>query len=276
VRLLLAAGADVDAPGKDASTALMRAMASEAKGSEEVVALLLDAGADPHRRDHSGVGLIEYAARGATRGKLARLRKAGASWSDADASRSLERAVIEGNPVPVDALLEILDRPALRIPAVCATVGTDRPDMLDRLLASKPPLDHECGEGRTPLILAANAGRGDVVARLLAAGADPDHPAKSGDTPLIAASSRGHVEVVTLLLGSGASIDRLGAHRRTALMAAAANGYADVVRALLEAGANRRLRSESGDTAEKLARAAGHSEIADRIESHQAGWLPWK
>jgi ankyrin repeat protein len=276
VQKLLAAGAKVDAPGQDSATPLMGAMASEAAGSERVVELLLAAGADVHQRDHSGAGVIEYAARGATPRKLARLRAAGASWSDADASRTLERAVVEGNVATVGALIDVLDGPALRMPAVCTAIGVERPEILDRLLSSKPPLDHECGEGRTPLILAAHSGRADVVARLLLAGADPDHAAGNGDTPLIAAASRGHAEVVKQLLGAGASIDRLGSHRRTALMAAAASGHLDVVDSLLVAGANRRLRSESGVTASQLAKAAGHSEISERIEAHSAGWLPWK
>ena len=61
----------------------------------------------------------------------------------------------------------------------------------------------------------------------------------------------------------------------TALMGAASNGQLAVTRILLEAGADRRMRSDSGDTALKLANAAGHQEVVQLIESRKSGWQSW-
>ena len=49
-------------------------------------------------------------------------------------------------------------------------------------------------------------------------------------------------------------------------MAAAAAGRVEVVRALVAAGARTGSRDDEGHTAEAIARARGHSEIAELLE----------
>ncbi len=77
VALLLAAGTKPDVRGHEQATALMRAIASIAAGADKVVDRLIAAGADPNARDAQGATAFHHAARGATPGKIARLRAGG-------------------------------------------------------------------------------------------------------------------------------------------------------------------------------------------------------
>jgi len=276
IQVLLKSGLQPDLPGHDEATALMLAMASEAAGSGAVVTTLLEAKADPNHRDRSAAGLIDYAAKGATKEKMESVLAAGASWSESDAGSSLVRAAVSGQLTAFRALLTVATRPADRTAALCGAIGADQPGILDQLLKEKVELDRDCGDGRSALLLASQTGRGEVVAKLLDHGADPNQTVASGDSALIAAASRGHLEVSTSLLQSGAEVDHRGARRMTALMGAAANGHLEVIHLLLEADADRRMRAESDRTALDLARSAGHAKIAKAIESHESkssGWF---
>ncbi len=275
VRMLLAAGIDPNLRGEKDATALMLGMGSTAEHADRVVEELFTAGADPHLRDRMAAGVIDYAAKGATSRKLELLQKAGGSWTDSDIEQTLERAARAERFSVVRALLQITPKMDSRIPAICSIIGTNQKEMLDLLLEAKPSMGRHCGDGRTPLMIAAQSGRADMISTLLNAGADPNQNTKTGDNPLIAAASRGHVEAVARLIQSGAEVDRRGAQRMTALMGAASNGQLDVVGILLEAGADRKMRCDSGDTALKLAGSAGHQEVAQLIESHKPGWQSW-
>lgn len=273
--VLLAAGLHPDIRGRDESTALMRATATEADGADAVVESLLAAGADPNSRDRAAASLIDYAARGATERKMTLLLSAGASWSASDAGSALVRAAVTGRLTAFQALLAVATRPSDRTSALCGAIGADRTEVLDRLLLEKVEVDLDCGDGRNALLMAAHTGRPGVVAKLLESGADPNQNVSSGDTALIAAANRGHLEILNALLRSGAQVDHRGARRMTALMAGASNGHLEIVRVLLEAGADRRMRAESGRTALDLANSADHKKIATAIESYQAGWSGW-
>ncbi len=274
-KVLLAAGLSPAAPGQNGSTALMRAMASPADGTEVVVGLLLAAGADPNRRDGSGAGLIDYAAKGATQQKIQAIRSAGATWSASDVGSSLVRAAVAGRLVAFQALLGVATRPVDRMSALCGAIGNDQTAILDALLTATIDYELDCGDGRTPLLMAANSGRDVVAARLLESGAKADQKMQSGDTALIAAASRGRLEILNALLQSGAEVDHRGARRMTALMAAASNGHLEVVRALLAAGADRRMRAESDRTALDLAKSADHQDVAAAIETYRSNWKGW-
>jgi len=274
-RALLEAGIHPDVRGRNAATPLMRAMASASPGSEDVVAVLCNGGADPHKRDDSSAGLIDYAASGATPKKLASIRAAGASWTDADVARALRNASTSGRIETARALIAITASPADRMVALCDAISTGRNELLDLLLSGEISLDRPCEAGQTILFKAAQAGRDDVVEQLLEIGANPNTEADNGDTALIAAASRGFTAIVSQLIRSGANVSHRGSHRMTALMGAAANGRKEAVQLLLDAGADRRMRGESGRTASDLAEAAGHAEIVAAIEAARPEWRAW-
>lgn len=275
VRSLLDAGVDVDARGHDDSTALMRALASTASSADRVTETLLARGADPAARDGSGASAFHHGARGASPDKLRRLKQAGATWTDRDAAETLERAVVVAPRPVLEALIEVVPSRADRMAALCAAIAVESDDAFDLLVRAGVELDRDCGDGRSPLMIAVQTARRDRVKRLLASGASPEYSASNDDTPLIAAATRGQVEIVSDLIAAGARVDRRGAHRATALMAAASNGRLEVARALLAAEADPRMRSETDQTAVDLATAAGYPEIAELIRGSRPGWAGW-
>jgi ankyrin repeat protein len=275
LRILLAAGVDPDLRGGGDATALLKAMASRAEGTDVVVDLLASAGADVHARDAAGRGVIEYAARGATKSKLGRIREAGASWTEAAVRGALVEAAAADRLGVVEALLPFATADDARVDALCRATERGHVRIVDRLARAKSPLEGDCGEGLTPLAVAAQSGSLELATKLIGLGARPDAGPAARDTALIAAAGRGHLSLVDLLLRGGADPDRRGLRRMTPLMAAAAKGHADVVERLLEAGAHRGMRSDTEQTALDLARQAGHPDVVAAIERRGSSWRDW-
>ena len=95
-------------------------------------------------------------------------------------------------------------------------------------------------DGETLLTDAAANGDADCVAALLAAGAAAHRPNSRGLFPLHCAARSGRLAAVRALLAAGAKVDApaaAGGGGETALRLAAAAGHADVCEALLAAGA---------------------------------------
>ena len=110
----------------------------------------------------------------------------------------------------------------------------------------------------TALHFAAGTGDAELVRLLLAAGADATRAANEGRTPLHFAAAAGAIEAVRLLLDAGADPNAIEAAegattRDTPLDEAAQSGSAEVVRLLIDRGADVRL---PGDTDGMLLRYA--------------------
>ena len=142
-------------------------------------------------------------------------------------------------------------------------------------LATVPELNAPGEGGVTPLMLAANLGRGDAVALLLAAGADANAADERGYTALFhacynAEEDRGHPEVVRALLEAGADKEaRIGFGVRP-LMYAAGQGEAAVVRVLLEAGADPLARNEVGRTALMMVKDRDYVDVINILHEAEA------
>ncbi|HYG84766.1 MAG TPA: ankyrin repeat domain-containing protein [Azospirillum sp.] len=113
-------------------------------------------------------------------------------------------------------------------------------------------------DGATAIMYAAWNGREDVVSLLADAGADVNTGNDDGKTALMAAAARGHAGVVRVLLARGATVDRAANHGWTALMYAAHAGNEPVVRMLMESGANPTRTDQMGNSAVSLSRQQGH------------------
>ncbi len=161
-------------------------------------------------------------------------------------------------------------------------------------------VDVRDGYGRTPLIVAAYAGKHEAMRALVKAGADPnaiEHDrydivtiaAVANDLPtlkvalslgasaanvtsrydgtaLIAAAHLGHAEVVRELIGAGAPLDHVNNLGWTALIESIVLGdggprHVATLRALVDAGANVNLADRGGTTPLALARDRAYREM---------------
>eukprot|EP00435_Cladocopium_sp_Y103_P039169 s837_g10.t1 len=94
--------------------------------------------------------------------------------------------------------------------------------------------------GTTPLCQAAQQGNNGIVCLLVAAGADKDQPSEVGGSPLHHAAAGGYLEIVRFLAESGANRHAVDSFGRTALDMVSQYGHAEVVAFLSEAESPRR------------------------------------
>ena len=252
VRLLLAAGANVNDAAADGVTPLLVATV---RGHVELAAALMERGADPNL-DGAGYTALHWAA---------------GVWES-----SLTSGVVGIEPQPRNqewtALAGLQEPAKLDLVKALLAHGAD-PNA--RIVKNPPRFGYTvCSmnvsfPGATPFFLAAMAADVDVMRVLLASGADPllalDSP--NNTTPLMAAAglfwcvgeSRATepeaLGAVRLALDVGASINAANGEGRTALLAAAASGWDSVVEFLAGHGADVNRTDRHGNTAVMLAGA---------------------
>lgn len=158
--------------------------------------------------------------------------------ADPDGLDGAEPPLVRASRYPAAAVL-LLEAGATPVgPAVLGAVKGRLPALVLRLLHAGAPTEAWDAGNKSPLHLAAAAGRVDLVAFLLTAGAAVDAYRGTAGTPLLAAVE--HPAVVWTLLRAGAAPDGDGAAGWTPLEAAAHHGQAQSVASLLEAGADTR------------------------------------
>ena len=137
-------------------------------------------------------------------------------------------------------------------------------------------LDHDADclgsyspDGWTPLHLAAFFGQERAVALLLERGAPVAAWSRNAlaNQPLHAAVAGNDTDTCRRLLDHGAPADERQHGGFTPLHGAAQNGNAEVISMLLERGANPRALTDEGKPAAILAREAGHTQLASRLEA---------
>jgi len=223
VRAQLAAGADVNLPESDGTTALLWATYH---ASPEMIAALLKAGADPNMPNQFGVTPLLQASRygdaatirvllaaGAAPGRAERdgetplmaaartgdlqsiqvLLAAGADVNAADAQQqetALMWATAEGHGAAVDLLLKSGADPNLKA-------------RVNELTKRSPRTDFPSG-GFTALMWAARNGNDEIVHRLIDAGADVKAANGDGATPMMLAVVNDRFDMAAELLKLGA------------------------------------------------------------------------
>ncbi len=249
VRVLLAAGANVDDAGPDGVTALMLALI---KRHEEIALFLLDRGADPNPGDTGYTALHLASATGdlaVTEALLA---------GGADPNVRVER------PQRLTNAFEI---------GVFQSPGSGRLTQI----------------GSTPFIVAAKSADARMMRLLAAAGADPQLTTNDGTTALMLASGLGKraatdityykwtedkaVEALRVGLELGVDITAANEHGETALHAAAYHNANRVIEFLVEAGANIDATNAAEQTALRIAEGhliccttyVRHTEAAERL-----------
>ena len=224
VKLLLAFGARADTNRGMLVAPLHHAHSSA--GSKELVALLLQRGADANTTTSDGMAALH----------------AEAAVGVADAAQLL---------LDRGARLEATNRNGFT-PLHIAALYTNLP-VAEVLVAHQANLNARAQDGSTPLNLAALRGGVPVVALLLKAGANPNLQDSTGFTPLNTAAEHGHIEVMRVLLAHGADPNvacpedqRFSSNGQAPIHSAAIRGEVAMLRLLLEHGALPNHPSKAG------------------------------
>jgi ankyrin repeat protein len=144
-------------------------------------------------------------------------------------SREVTEYLLQVDPQSIDAWTNNKRTPAHTAAARNAT------EVLTALLAHRPKLaEARDSNGRTPLVLAVQAGSPDATRLLLAQGGSPSLVVDGSPLLLIAVGS-GNTRTVEILLRGGAEIGAVDQNGATALHLAALNGMAETVKLLLAA-----------------------------------------
>ncbi len=272
--LLIAGGANLSLADRNGVTPLMHA-ASE--GSEVVVKLLLEKGADAKGVDGRGNGLLYYALL-AGKKKAAPiyqlLAAAGAPTNQVaeDGRTLLMQAVADGHKAIARELLMAGADPWVQDKAgkgvldyAVGGLGTDLP-LLKLLIGHRPPqaaldrallsavradnvegllwlyahgADVSVQHAGQPLLVAAVASNSWVAAReLLRLGRSADEPSERGETALAAAVANERLELARLLLRYGADPDLAGEQGLAPLALAVDRGSLELAALLVAAGAS--------------------------------------
>ncbi len=209
VRASIDAGADVNTPWADGSTALLWA----AHWNDlDMADLLLDAGADVNAADDHGVAPLDRAAENAS---LAMVEKLLAAGADADAAR------------------------ASGLTPLMVAAHTGSLPVVNALLAHGAEVNARTTATSGTALMWAVAGSHDgVVHALLNGGADPGTSTADGFTPLLFAAGNGDIRLAESLIAAGVDVDDTGADGTHALPYAIANGRDEFARFLLRRGAD--------------------------------------
>jgi ankyrin repeat protein len=266
LKALLKSG-DVNSRDKRGTTPLMYAAAS---GSAEAVRMLLSAGAAVNASNDFGATALMWGITDAE--KVKALLGSGAdvrAKSKMGRTALYLAAANDGSSATVRLLLDRGANPTERdgqqsTPLLAATAANDLAS-IKLLLEHGADANDADGSGMTPLMNAASNGNLKAIEMLLARGADVNAVSKSEVNPsvkngaialgnftaLLVAVPAAGPEVVKALLDAGAKVDVVDVRKMTPLMIAVAGDHADprVVKLLLDHGADTKRKDRDGSDA---------------------------
>ena len=238
-------------------------------GHNDMVKLLIDAGADPKKEDVHNFNQtpVHMAAKQGHTDVVKLLIDAGADPSKEDCLHQtpLSLAAAWGHTDVVKLLIDNMGDKWKETPLHFL-------HMVARVGHADVAGAHSCNHAHaglickmrydpTPLHLAAARGHADVVKLLIDAGADLNKGDMHNNTPLHLAAARGHADVVKLLIDAGADLSKRNMRNKTPLQKAK-KGHAEVVKLLIDAITD--PNKEDLDNQTPLHRAAeeGHTDVA--------------
>ncbi len=217
-------------------------------------------------------------------------------------------AIVTTMAACIDASAQVPPSPAevARYDGLFAAAHNGDAAGIARLIAGGADVRARDSYGRTPLHVAAYAGRHDAMRALASGGADPnalendrydivttaavandlptlkvalalgDRPgnitSRYDGTALIAAAHLGHADIVRELIRAGAPLDHINNLGWTALIESIVLGdggprHVATLKALVEAGANVNLADRNGSTPLALAKGRGHAAMVIILEN---------
>jgi ankyrin repeat protein len=231
-KVLLSAGADINAAAGDLSSALGLAIQN---GHYEMASFFIDQGADIHHADLNDCTPLWLAVH----------------VRNHDFSVGIPWVVTSDPFFLIEKLLKKGSDPNHRAKA-------SPPYRKNNASSGSPWLVYE---GATAFLRAAAAGDTQTMRLLLAYGADPRTPTAEGVTPLAAASGIGYMggmskewsrkqrgEAVKFLIDLGLDVNAADQVGRTPLHGAASLGYGEVVQMLVDAGGRLDAKDKGGST----------------------------
>jgi ankyrin repeat protein/ketosteroid isomerase-like protein len=279
LRDLRAKGANINAPGDRSTPPLAYAAAA---GSIEAMRMLLAAGADVNARTAFGATALHWATHDTAKMQLLVSHGADVNAVTRNKRTPLILAAFN-NPSPeaVALLLEkgadLNAKDALGVTALLAATSGDRSNVAKLLVAKGMDPNANDLPGFTPLMNAASYGDVDLMRLLIAHGAKvnavsapPAFKVKNGPiqlgsfTPLLLSCTYGPFEAVQLLLDSGADVKAREGRGMTALHLAVSSEHRDprIVKLLLDRGADPAAKTITGETAAEWAVKMGLDDAA--------------
>lgn len=135
-----------------------------------------------------------------------------------------------------------------------------------KLLARNPDLNARHSSGMPLMVYAAGWGNLEILEHLAVRGCRSDAADARGNTALHMAAVRGFDGVVRWLLRKGVLVDVANQAGQTPLLWAVDDGHASTVKLLLDNGARPDHRDRDGESAERIARRKGYTEILEHLD----------
>ena len=236
VEVLLKYGANINAKPSGRGTALIAAVRNSYL---EIVALLLQEGADPNQLD--GYKFCSPLSAAPNFAAVKILIDYGANvLQKCRDPHALIKAIKRFDEQSVQILLQYGADANMQLSGVdvlTMAIETGNESIV-KMLLEKGANVHGAGRPASPIITAAMRGFEAILTMLIEYGADVNVSNELYGTPLIAAASKGHIDIVPVLLRCGAIVDCFSQHHGTPLIAAAAAGHMKVAALLMDYGAD--------------------------------------
>ena len=265
-RMLLAAGADIEAGDSDESTPLHVAALNR---RPEMVAFLIEREADVNRRDRNQGYALSFASSGGDTAVVRTILDAGA-----DLNFTSEQGVTLLHYAASRQLGDLFRRLVDRgdDPNAATAQGSTvlhwaaNPEMIQSLLdlgVEPSPVD---SSGNTPLMSAIHRGNTDAARILIDKGADVNMADDRGCSPLQAATMRDNPELTRLLIGRSSNVNCRTDDGKHVLVEAAMRGNVEIVKLLLEAGSETEIGEPAqGLTALHAAAILGYGDVVEEL-----------
>nr|XP_045014726.1 protein TANC2 isoform X3 [Jaculus jaculus] len=282
-RLLILGGANINYRTEVLNNAPILCVQSHL-GYTEMVALLLEFGANVDASSESGLTALGYAAAAGFLSIVVLLckKRAKVDHLDKNGQCALVHAALRGHLEVVKFLIQcdwtmagqqqgVFKKSHAIQQALIAAASMGYTEIVSYLL-DLPEKDEEEVEraqinsfdslwGETALTAAAGRGKLEVCRLLLEQGAAVAQPNRRGAVPLFSTVRQGHWQIVDLLLTHGADVNMADKQGRTPLMMAASEGHLGTVDFLLAQGASIALMDKEGLTALSWACLKGHLSV---------------